>query len=51
MKENRIIYCKIIENFDYIKKDTDNRLASMALKLYETGWKFSLVWLINILAR
>ena len=39
MKENRIIYCKIIANVDYIKKDTDNRLASMALKLYETAWK------------
>ena len=38
-------------NFDYIKKDTDNRLASMALKLYQTAQKFSLVWLIDILAR
>ena len=37
IKENNIIYCKIIANSDYIKKDTKNRLASMTLNLHKTG--------------
>ena len=49
IKENNIISCKIIANSNYSKKNTNNRLASMALKLHKTDWKFDQAWLIDIL--
>ena len=51
IKENNIIYCEIIANSDYSKKDTNNRLASMSLILHKTWWKFDQAWLIDIMPR
>ena len=38
IKENNIIYCKIIANSDYSKKDANNRLGGMARPKIILSW-------------